>query len=191
MKVSLLVLNGKRRGLEIKLPASQFVIGRDERCHLRPTSTDVSRCHCAIGRHGQMVQVCDLKSANGTYLNGKRIVGITRAHNGDVLSVGPLRFQFQIESKPAVQPSDAAPGLDWLMRDADSDEKQALDPAQDTSISLPPYTDEPVAQKRPVPEDSGNYSALGGRYLREYLFRRRQQRQRAQEDPGKIEPPSA
>ncbi len=37
----------------------------------------------------------DLNSANGTYLNGKKLLGATELKSGDVLKVGDLEFKFK------------------------------------------------------------------------------------------------
>jgi predicted component of type VI protein secretion system len=98
MEVKLIVLRGRAKDREIPLPTSQFIIGRASRCHLRPHSELVSKVHCAIGRMaGNRVVVCDLKSRNKTFVNGKAIAGSVRVSDGDVLTVGPLEFRFSID----------------------------------------------------------------------------------------------
>lgn len=191
MRVRLLVINGKHKGLEIKLPYTQFVIGRDQRCHLRPASTDISRCHCAIARHGRVVQVCDLKSANGTFVNGQRVSGIVRVHDGDVLTVGPLRLQFLIEAETTAEPGSDI-HLDWLVREPDADEEAALDASKNTTLDLPAYSGDLAPRKYATRGDFSGVdtpmTAVGGQYLREYLFRRRKRRFRREEgnqDPNR------
>jgi hypothetical protein len=50
MKLSLVVLTpGKMEGKSIPITLSQFLIGRDPQCHLRPASALVSKRHCALG----------------------------------------------------------------------------------------------------------------------------------------------
>jgi hypothetical protein len=44
------------------------------------------------------VVVCDLKSLNGTYVNGKKVSEETVLHGGDLLQIGPLEFEVVIES---------------------------------------------------------------------------------------------
>jgi adenylate cyclase len=55
----------------------------------------VSRQHSLIRRQGEVeYHLIDMGSANGTFLNGKLLIGPTRLKNGDVLRVGetPMRF---------------------------------------------------------------------------------------------------
>jgi pSer/pThr/pTyr-binding forkhead associated (FHA) protein len=83
--------------MEIPLPAPQFLIGRDPRCNLRPSSEAVSKLHCAIVQRDNAVFVRDLKSTNGTFVNNDRIGGEVQVHEGDLLRVGPLVLAFKIE----------------------------------------------------------------------------------------------
>jgi hypothetical protein len=59
----------------------------------------VSRLHTVILREGSHVLIMDLGSANGTYLNGKRIKpNIRQALNhGDLISLGKLKIQILLK----------------------------------------------------------------------------------------------
>lgn len=175
----LLVLVGKHKGMKIKLPPTHFLIGRDPRCHLRPASTDVSRHHCAIACRGPVVQLCDLKSENGTFLNDQPVSGTIRVQDGDILRVGSLSFKFFINVEPEDQlPTPAyAPGGDegsWLVRDPSDDESKALDPALDTSI-LPSVVEGGVSGEQ---GGDKNVSAVAGEFFREYMEKGKSRRRR-------------
>ena len=48
MKLSLVVkAAGKQEGKTLPITLSQFVVGRDPQCHLRPASAMISKCHPA------------------------------------------------------------------------------------------------------------------------------------------------
>lgn len=60
----------------------------------------VSRLHAVLKRMGTRVVVMDLGSANGTYLNGKRLntnVEQTLNH-GDIISLGKLKLQILLKT---------------------------------------------------------------------------------------------
>jgi pSer/pThr/pTyr-binding forkhead associated (FHA) protein len=102
MKVSLLVITpGKMEGKTINILGPQFLIGRDEKCHLRPASPLISKRHCKIEVREDKVFVRDFGSTNGTYLNDERIENEQEAQPDDVLKIGPLEFKIAIESETA------------------------------------------------------------------------------------------
>ena len=67
--------------------AATLVVGRAEECHVCIDMEGVSRRHCTFGLVESKVVLKDLKSTNGTFLNGTRIAeAIVRA--GDRIVVG-------------------------------------------------------------------------------------------------------
>lgn len=91
----LVILSGKQAGRKIRLPDRDVVIGRDEGCFLRIASADVSRQHCELSRVDGGWVLRDLKSQNGTLLNGKRINAPVALQAGDELVVGHHKFQWE------------------------------------------------------------------------------------------------
>jgi len=100
MQVKLRVVYGNHAGKEIRVPLPQFVIGRGEQCHLRPASDVISRKHCALVLEDHHVVLHDFGSKNGTYVNGEQVDGTLILQAGDVLQVGPLKFELIIEQIP-------------------------------------------------------------------------------------------
>lgn len=92
MKVKLTVVQGKPEGKEFVLPVNPFVIGRGEKCHLRPNNDAVGEKHCAIIAKADGVVVRDLGSPTGTLINGQKIEADTAVKTGDLLQIGPLVF---------------------------------------------------------------------------------------------------
>ena len=106
MNVKLKLVGGKHNGKVIEVRSERFIIGRGEECHLRPSSEAVSRRHCALVMQRNRVQICDLKSSNGTFVNGVRVKGEQILQSGDLVKVGPLEFAVQfaaLQSKPLRQ----------------------------------------------------------------------------------------
>jgi len=92
-------MDGAHAGKEIAIKDEKFFIGRSESCQLRPKSESISRRHCAIVQKDGRVLVADLKSRNGTHINGV-LLEPERAKvvkGGDLLKVGQLEFQIVIE----------------------------------------------------------------------------------------------
>lgn len=52
----------------------------------------VSSFHAEIEKVGQRYRVRDLRSSNGTFVNGKSISGEVWVHPGDAIQIGPYRF---------------------------------------------------------------------------------------------------
>jgi hypothetical protein len=110
MKLSLQVLSeGKASGTSIPITLSQFVIGRDPQCNLRPGSPIISKRHCAVLVKGNAVFVRDFDSTNGTFLNDKQVKQELQLKHGDILKVGPLTFKVNIEGVPVDAPTPLPP----------------------------------------------------------------------------------
>jgi len=103
MLLKLKVTEGSNAGKQIIISKEKFLIGRADDCNLRPHSDGVSRRHCVIIKTDKAVGVRDLKSRNGTLVNGVKITGDKRLRNGDTLQVGPLKFEVVLEKPVQVK----------------------------------------------------------------------------------------
>lgn len=100
MQLQLKVLTGGHQGKLIPVKHDKFLIGRSDSCQLRPKSESISRKHCAIIRKDGRILLMDLKSRNGTEVNGKKL-DPSRAKilkNDDHIKVGKLEFIAVIEA---------------------------------------------------------------------------------------------
>ena len=91
----LIILSGKQSGRKIRLPQRDLTIGRDEGCFLRVASVDVSRQHSQLCPSPKGWLIRDLKSQNGTWLNGAKVTQDTLLQCGDELVVGHMKFQWE------------------------------------------------------------------------------------------------
>jgi pSer/pThr/pTyr-binding forkhead associated (FHA) protein len=99
MKLSLEVLTpGKSQGQSIPIRLSQFLIGRDAQCQLRPASALISNRHCALLIKDNKVFVRDFDSTNGTFVNEEAVKGEREIRDQDLLKVGPLLFRVRVEA---------------------------------------------------------------------------------------------
>lgn len=102
-------------GDPIPVGAGVLTVGRADDSGLVIDSSMVSRNHARISNNGASVTVEDLKSGNGTSINGRRITAPTLLRDGDVVEFGDNRFRVRITSAaPAGQPA-AAPAAAPVM----------------------------------------------------------------------------
>lgn len=67
----------------------ELTIGRNAECDISLDITALSRKHCAVFRQGKNVFVRDLKSTNGTFVNGEQ-VEVRVLKNGDRVFLGDI-----------------------------------------------------------------------------------------------------
>src|SRR5438477_4920298 len=108
--VELKVLEGRQQGKAIPLHVRQFLIGREQDCHLRPNSDLVSRHHCVFTLDDFALRLRDLGSTNGTFVNGERIQGQVVLKPGDHVAVGKLSFEIVVKEPARVAAQVAAQG---------------------------------------------------------------------------------
>ncbi len=92
--LTLLVLQGPDKGRRFELPDVQTFVGRDSRA-LPITDNTVSRRHAELlpTEDGNWI-LKDLSSANGTYVNGTRVLRTHQLKAGDQIRVGRTLFVF-------------------------------------------------------------------------------------------------
>ena len=94
------------------LPEKEMVIGRDPTCQIVLDAMIyrmVSRRHAVVRplslatNSGYSWVICDLNSANGTFLNGEHLKGCQELHIGDRISLGADGPQFIFEYEVITQ----------------------------------------------------------------------------------------
>ena len=84
-------LNGKLAGQEIPLQEGKYILGRSEDCQVTIPDPGISKKHAALEVDEQGVIISDLKSSNGTFLNGVKIQE-SEIHNKDKVSICSTTF---------------------------------------------------------------------------------------------------
>lgn len=75
-------------------------VGRLPGCPIQLLGVTVSKEHCTVEVVlGKYVLVRDLGSLNGTFVDGKRVVGEARAYPGSEITVGT--FSLLVEDRPS------------------------------------------------------------------------------------------
>ena len=103
---SLVITSGNDRGRRIPVPSTGIVLGREGKlASLFRDDPLVSRGHAHIYlAEDHSVQVADLNSTNGTFVNGKAIRSLTRLADRDVLRIGSIDMRLdspRADNRPA------------------------------------------------------------------------------------------
>lgn len=99
---------------EVPLQAEQVILGRAPECDVVIEGRLISRRHAAIRREGQGYILEDLGSYNGTAVNGQRLSGPWKLHDGDQIELGGVgRLTFVDSDATSTRPRAPALGV-WL-----------------------------------------------------------------------------
>lgn len=99
----LVVIQGSQAGRRLRFGADAITIGRKSVCDLVLPDAEVSGRHCQIGAvaHQADALVTDLKSTNGTYVDGVRVQGTAPLPSGALLQIGEqvLKHEYGLASE--------------------------------------------------------------------------------------------
>ncbi|MFZ5471722.1 MAG: FHA domain-containing protein [Myxococcota bacterium] len=136
MAFQLKVSKGKGQGREFSFTQKEVKLGRTPENDVVVIDGGVSRHHARIFEKEGRFFVEDLKSANGTRVNGALVVGAHRLENGDIIALGEeVAFSFVagekthprkalVEAPVREEPSNTTPGVP-LPTLRESDEESA------------------------------------------------------------------
>ncbi len=139
MKLSLVVMTpGPNQGKVLEIKLSQFVVGRDPQCQLRPASPMISKRHCAVLQREGKAFVRDFDSTNGTFVNNEQIKDEVELHNGDQLKMGPLLFEVRLEASAPVNRPTPPPPTKPVTKTAPAPKASTPAPATAAKASIKP-----------------------------------------------------
>lgn len=164
MDVTLVVEKGAARTHAIHLRSTETVVGRQKGLGLRIPSALVSRRHCVLRFQDGHLTVEDLRSANGTILNGKRITRKEVVRPGDRLIIGPLVLVAQYQPGPATvarslprgvqrQPPEEFVEVLAVEDEEEFVEVQAISAEEDFVEAVPVPDEDEVIEALPVAEE--------------------------------------
>jgi pSer/pThr/pTyr-binding forkhead associated (FHA) protein len=136
---TLWITNGPGAGQSVSV-TGELIIGR-QNADLTLEDAEVSRRHAAVRLDGGHVEIEDLGSANGTYVNGSRIEGAVTVGGGAKIRIG----QTEIEVRGVVPMRAETPIADPQVTQT----RPIADPQVTKARAIP---DPQVTQARPVAE---------------------------------------
>jgi phosphoserine phosphatase RsbU/P len=95
--------SGPRHGERLPLESGRVILGRHPDCGLVLDLPSVSRQHAVVSVSAEGVSIEDLRSRNGTLVNGVPLAGVRRLEPGDEVSICGQRFVFADASASVVQ----------------------------------------------------------------------------------------
>ena len=85
---------GGRAGETFPLGTDETTVGRSPDCDIFLDDVTVSRKHAVVARRNNRLEIEDLGSLNGTFLNRRRIDSAAPLEDGDELQIGKYRLTF-------------------------------------------------------------------------------------------------
>lgn len=96
-------MTGPAMGRRYQLDKDQYVMGRHPECDIVLESGSVSRQHAKIVRAGVGYVLEDLKSRNGTFVNGRLINEPTKLLEGDTVRICDIELNYHEEAQSSIQ----------------------------------------------------------------------------------------
>ncbi|HET7542952.1 MAG TPA: FHA domain-containing protein [Polyangiaceae bacterium] len=127
------------QGRTFELRPGEILIGRSSNCHLVLDDGLVSRKHAQIIVTDEQASVEDFGSANGVFVNNKRVNGSEPLKAGDQLQIGKQQFMVCALARPVVPiPMERrmAETLHGMRMQSDSPQEPISDARPDTKVEL-------------------------------------------------------
>jgi pSer/pThr/pTyr-binding forkhead associated (FHA) protein len=91
----LVVTDGPNLGQTFRLRRGEVTIGREEGSDIKLDDLTVSHNHALVRRRGEVTTIEDLRSTNGTMVNGATISRPVRIAPGDLIAVGAVELMVE------------------------------------------------------------------------------------------------
>ena len=130
MRFEFVVRSGKEIGRTVTVSAGQTVaLGRLKGCDVVVDDEAASRRHCTITAREDGCVVADLQSANGTFVNDKRIATVALA-KGDKLRIGSTVFELidRCDAAPSANRNHITASLSIVESRSNTLVQRAVDP---------------------------------------------------------------
>lgn len=135
MRPRLLIISGKMKGTEFALSESEVSIGREASSLICLDELSVSRHQCLIKKKGDRFFLHDLKSKNGSFVNGKKVTKQEIKH-GDQIASGDVIMCFLL--KEAGSADILHDGQLAIVSDTELNEESTIRLARQDAVYLSP-----------------------------------------------------
>lgn len=140
--VRLIVQRGPTPNESFELTKDKIIIGRSPGNEITITDPEISRKHVQLVRQGDGYAAEDLGSTNGSFVNSRRIVGLTPLHDGDVLELGEAVSLIYEQASPDEEATLAGAG--FVISEAETMAEESPSPLYvPVADALPAYTPRP------------------------------------------------
>lgn len=109
MAFTLTIAAGPDTGTSFPFDAKQARFGRTADNDVVVKDGSASRSHCRVFEEDHKYFLEDLKSANGTKINGALVSGTQQLFNGDTITIGDVAFTFTLPDATVMQPAYDGP----------------------------------------------------------------------------------
>ena len=92
-KASLRVVSAGALSNKEFVVGAEATLGRGQGCQVQLAEPMVSQLHARLFRNDKGLNIEDLGSTNGTYLNGRKVGAPARLKKGDRIRVGPIELE--------------------------------------------------------------------------------------------------
>lgn len=148
----LVVRRGPQPNLAFEVSKDLTTLGRDISNDIVINDRETSRHHLRLMIAGDTLTIEDLGSTNGTFVNGKRISGVTPLQNGDMIGLGEtVTLALERVEQGMDAPASAASNLGDLLPPASPPQPQPETPLPQAPVI--PAAPEPTYN--PPPADYG------------------------------------
>jgi hypothetical protein len=144
----LIVQRGPNPNETFELTKDKLTIGRSPGNDITITDPEISRKHIQLVRQGDGYAAEDLGSTNGSFVNNRRIVGLTPLHNGDVIELGEAVSLVYVQETP--EEAKTLVGGGFIISEADTVAEEGPSPLYTPAAEAPPVYEARSDQPPPV-----------------------------------------
>ena len=122
------------QGRRYRLHEGVTLVGRGEDCAFSLDDPSVSRAHARLSVEGGVLSITDLRSSNGTFVNGKRAVHTSVLRPGNVVSLGDTALKVAANKSENFSP--VAPGIEIIEQSSPRPQSEISTEPQFSSIEV-------------------------------------------------------